>query len=183
MLLRNYAESIEKVEFWPGGVQLLLSGLAALPFCPLCCSYITRQLPLFNNRRCKIDPGFFIRPFTEISWLLIFISFIFLFFLSLVIQFFDKSDKRASKSIIELTAWFLFVMLYAYYGGAMTMFFAVEPSLPFKTIDEAMLANPPWNYSKWEWNFCQIKRKLSTLYKRHWKSRWSYCPIHWWRQE
>ena len=59
MLLRNYAESIEKVEFWPGGVQLLLSGLAALPFCPLCSSYITRQLPLFNNRRCKINPGFF----------------------------------------------------------------------------------------------------------------------------
>ena len=89
----------------------------------------------------KIDPGFFIRPFTEMSWLVIFIFFFFLFFLSLVIQFFDK---KASKSIIELTAWFLFVMLYAYYGGAMTMFFAVEPSLPFKTIDEAMLANPPW---------------------------------------
>ena len=48
------------MEFWPGGVQLLLSGLAALPFCPLCSSYITRQLPLFNNRRCKINPGFFL---------------------------------------------------------------------------------------------------------------------------
>ena len=38
-----------------------------------------------------------------------------------------------------------FVLLNAYYGGAMTMFFSSEISIPFTNIIEVINAHPTWN--------------------------------------
>ena len=55
-----------------------------------------------------------------------------------------KEYVTVSKTIIELTAWVFFTILYAYYGGALTMFFTTKQSLPFETIEDAMMAAPTW---------------------------------------
>ena len=55
-----------------------------------------------------------------------------------------------------MTAWYTFVILHAYYGGALTMFFAGEPTLPFKTIEDVMMKAP-------EWKIMMIKGTEETL--------------------
>lgn len=46
--------------------------------------------------------------------------------------------------IASTTAWFFFLLLNAYYGGALTMFFTSEVSIPFNTIYDVMKAYPEW---------------------------------------
>ena len=58
--------------------------------------------------------------------------------------FVGKKYETASKTVIELTAWLSFTILYAYYSGALTMFFTAKQSLPFETIEDAMKAAPTW---------------------------------------
>lgn len=90
------------------------------------------------------DPGLFLRPFSELSWLLIIVSFFIHFILLFLIHKLEDYDLRNSVIVIELVAWFLFILLYAYYGGALTMFFSVEPILPFETTEDVLLAMPDW---------------------------------------
>ena len=40
---------------------------------------------------------------------------------------------------------FFFVLINAYYGGALTMFFVSEISLPFQTIEDVLKLFPSWN--------------------------------------
>ena len=96
------------------------------------------------HKSTKIDPGLFLRPFTKLSWVLILLSFFVYFLLLLLFQFFEKSGKKVARAIIELGGLYLFVILYAYYGGALTMFFTVEPKLPFQTTEDALMAVPNW---------------------------------------
>ena len=49
-------------------------------------------------------------------------------------------------SIITTSGWFFFVLINAYYGGALTMFFVSEITLPFNTIRDALRAFPTWNF-------------------------------------
>ena len=44
-----------------------------------------------------------------------------------------------------LFSWYFFILLNAYYGGAMTMFFTSEATLPFETMRDVMRAYPDWN--------------------------------------
>ncbi len=37
-----------------------------------------------------------------------------------------------------LAAWLLFILVNAYYGGALTMFFSSSPTLPFETLRQVM---------------------------------------------
>ena len=43
------------------------------------------------------------------------------------------------------SSWYFFVLLNAFYGGAMTMFFTTEAELPFTTEREVIRAHPDWN--------------------------------------
>ena len=47
-------------------------------------------------------------------------------------------------NIITTAGWFFFVLINAYYGGALTMFFVSEITLPFNTIRDALKAFPGW---------------------------------------
>ncbi len=42
------------------------------------------------------------------------------------------------------TAWYFFVLLNAFYGGALTMFFTSKVSIPFDTVRDVMRAYPSW---------------------------------------
>ena len=51
----------------------------------------------------------------------------------------------STNSIIILSLWFFFVLIHAYYGGALTMFFANEIVPPFKNLRGVLQAFPKWN--------------------------------------
>ena len=55
-------------------------------------------------------------------------------------------DDMKANSIIEVSLWFFFVLINAYYGGALTMFFVSEPTLPFNTLRDVLKAFPSWNF-------------------------------------
>ena len=46
--------------------------------------------------------------------------------------------------IASFSSWTFFVLLNAYYGGALTMFFTSEANIPFTSIDDVMEAYPTW---------------------------------------
>ena len=46
--------------------------------------------------------------------------------------------------IASTTGWIFFVLLNAYYSGALTMFFTTEIRVPFNSIEEVMNAYPDW---------------------------------------
>ena len=46
--------------------------------------------------------------------------------------------------MIVLFSWYFFNLLNAYYGGAMTMFFTSEATLPFETMKDVIGAYPGW---------------------------------------
>ena len=56
----------------------------------------------------------------------------------------DYDDKSASKMTL-FSMWTFFVLINAYYGGAMTMFFVSEISLPFETLRDVLQEFPSWN--------------------------------------
>ena len=47
-------------------------------------------------------------------------------------------DAKPNPSITYFPGWFFFVLINAYYGGALTMFFVSEITLPFNTIRDAL---------------------------------------------
>ena len=52
----------------------------------------------------------------------------------------------SSYMITSFSSWTFFVLLNAYYGGALTMFFVSEPTLPFNTLRDVLKAFPSWNF-------------------------------------
>ena len=92
----------------------------------------------------KIDPGLFIRPFTGVSWMLIFFTFSVHYFLLSLVKHCAGINNKGFQAVVEWTGWSLFVVLHAYYGGAMVMFFSVDSGLPFDSINDVMIAAPKW---------------------------------------
>ncbi len=43
-----------------------------------------------------------------------------------------------------MVTWYFFVLVNAFYGGALVMFFASSVSLPFSTVREVIAAHPAW---------------------------------------
>ena len=93
----------------------------------------------------KIDPGLFIRPFTNATWLVILAMFLtqFILFILPPILMKNRSEKK-TEAAITLVAWFFFVVVHAYYGGALTSFFTAETKLPFETIEDVLTEVPDW---------------------------------------
>ena len=54
-------------------------------------------------------------------------------------------DDMKANSIIEVSLWFFFVLINAYYGGALTMFFVSEITVPFETLRDVLKVFPEWN--------------------------------------
>ena len=44
-----------------------------------------------------------------------------------------------------MSIWFLFVLINAFYGGALTMFFVAELKIPFNSLRDVLKIFPEWN--------------------------------------
>ena len=93
----------------------------------------------------EVDYVLYIRPFRVEAWKAIF-AVIFVGFLSFALtQFTAKSyGMRISSRIVMFFGWSFFLLINAYYGGALTMFFASEIALPFETMRDVLKATPSW---------------------------------------
>ncbi len=94
----------------------------------------------------KVDTALFTRPFTENSWQAItgmtcFIAVIILSPRFILTHF----EETTSFQIASTTSWYFFVLLNTFYGGALTMFFTNEVSIPFEDIKDVMRAYDEWN--------------------------------------
>ena len=67
------------------------------------------------------------------------------FLLVVPYMFINGYDDMTSSKISITCLWFFFVLVNAYYGGALTMFFVSEITLPFKTIRDVLQVFPSWN--------------------------------------
>ena len=45
-----------------------------------------------------------------------------------------------------MSIWFLFVLINAFYGGALTMFFVAELKIPFNSLRDVLKIFPEWNF-------------------------------------
>lgn len=104
-----------------------------------------RQILVLIPLPPEVDPGLFIRPFTDETWkgigIMIIIGLVMMVFPYLL---FRKYYSTTAFNIVITAGWFFFVLINAYYGGALTMFFVSEITLPFETIQDALKAFPTW---------------------------------------
>ena len=91
----------------------------------------------------NIDFGLFIRPLTASSWKGIVGVTLIMFSISLIIKS-EGFDEAIPHKIFTITTGLFFILLNAYYGGAMTMFFANDITLPFEKIRDVMRTYPEW---------------------------------------
>ena len=92
------------------------------------------------------DLGFFLRPFSDFSWVCLLSIVIFSIILILITLFiFKLDDNSISVKMISFTIWIMFTMIYAYYGGALTMFFITEDEVIFNNIKDVLKIFPEWN--------------------------------------
>ena len=106
----------------------------------------TATILCFIPKPPEVDSGLFIRPFTNSAWKTIgIVSSIGI--LVLIVPYFFIKDWENLKAyhIIELSLWSFFVLLNAYYGGALTMFFVSEITVPFETLRDVLKVFPEWN--------------------------------------
>ena len=60
--------------------------------------------------------------------------------------------------IIQVVTSLFYVILYAYYGGALVMFFTTKPKLPFKTIEDVLKSS--------EWKVLMLKGMESVIQEK-----------------
>ncbi len=54
-----------------------------------------------------------------------------------------STEQTTGNKLLYIVTMSYFVVLNAYYGGALTMFFTKSPSVPFETLRDVM-RNPSW---------------------------------------
>lgn len=97
--------------------------------------------------KSNFDPMLFLKPFQSSTWIMIAMTILaqfILFKLGSKVKKMDKKKMGCSKKLVELTIYFFFVLIHAYYGGALVMFFATEPEIPFNSLEDVLQNVPPW---------------------------------------
>ena len=102
-----------------------------------------RQIVLAMEPRWpEVDLGLFVRPFTDELWQFIGIGVVFIT-VSLAAMFAISGFKDTTGlQVARISAWMFFVVLEAYYEGALTMFFSSEFTVPFETQRDVIRAYP-----------------------------------------
>ena len=121
----------------------------------------------------ELDFGLFIRPFQDEAWLLILAS-IMMIVITIVVPYSLLSyyEQTESFKLASLFSWLFFLLINAYYGGALTMFFIGEITLPFNSIEDVMRSYPDWNLKYRVGNdiFWKVKAKAGDpLYSEFWE--------------
>ena len=91
----------------------------------------------------EVDFGLFIRPFRNDAWggigVVMSISLVIVMVPYAYLSYYEHTDGYM---ISSTSVWFFFLLVNAYYGGALTMFFTSEIGIPFNTIHDVMRAYP-----------------------------------------
>ncbi len=93
----------------------------------------------------RVDFGVFIRPFRMEAWNAL--AFIMLLDMSLLAIAYKSSvacNAKGGLQIVRLVSWLAFVVINAYFGGALTMFFTSEITLPFESLRDVLQRSPDW---------------------------------------
>ena len=120
-----------------------------------------------------LDFGLFIRPFQDDAWLLILAS-IMMIVLTVVVPYslISYYEHTESFKMASLFSWLFFLLINAYYGGALTMFFIGEETLLFNSIEDVMRSYPDWNLKYRAGNdiFWKVKaNEGDPLYSEFWE--------------
>jgi hypothetical protein len=79
---------------------------------------------IWTPKTKKNDFGFFFRPFTGESWIAIFsMTTVTTMVIAAVHYIMPSGKEKIGQSLLITTLWYFFILLNAFYGGAMTMFF------------------------------------------------------------
>ena len=89
-----------------------------------------------------IDITLFLRPFTPLAWAICVVVTILVLGSILLI---DQFGKFWSVRIVTICGWIFFVLVNAFYGGALTMFFSVSSVIPFQSVEEGLKDHSGWN--------------------------------------
>ena len=95
----------------------------------------------FSNAQ-MLDFALFLKPFTPQCWSLILPLAVFIFLFSSQWRRAKKEFEWRRLLMFSLSAFY--VVLYAFYGGALTMFFTSKAKIPFETVEDAALKYPQW---------------------------------------
>ena len=90
------------------------------------------------------DFKFFVRPFTNLTWLCLLLTIAIPIIAISCLNKFPFFHQKNAMKIISICCWIAFGIIYAYYGGALTMFFITEEIIPFNSLKEALSASPEW---------------------------------------
>ena len=108
---------------------------------------VVRPIQTIINRQTQpVDLTLFLRPFTKDSWAAV-CSTLAIVAIGLVLhQNYISSWFRSDLSfkITVLSAWILFILTNAFYGGALTMFLTSLFKLPFNNLHEGLILFPEW---------------------------------------
>ncbi len=99
----------------------------------------SRSILLLVPQRPKVDFTLFLRPFTAEAWeLIIAVSVVIILLVAVPQLFYPDYDSTNVKKVASTTAWSFFVLINAFYGGALTMFFTTEEKIPFQGIRDVL---------------------------------------------
>ena len=87
----------------------------------------------------KVDWLFYLRPFQGQSWIVVIITFLVFFTLRLI---YLKYSARSGRGISFL-GWLLYLVIFAYYSGAQTMFLSTQANISIKNLEDAV-KSPDW---------------------------------------
>ena len=96
---------------------------------------------LFKPVSVDMDWKFYYRPFENNLW----IGIVLIIVINGITYFTTyMNNSNCPKKIIGFSFWIFFTFAHAYYGGALTMFFITESEVPFKNLDDVIMAFPKW---------------------------------------
>ena len=108
-------------------------------------SVVDRSVCLVIPSSPDFDPGLLLRPFTSSVWICIFFLFITACcFVTISHNSVKWHENMTSNQIVMFSFWFSFVLVNMFYGGALTMFFVAEVSIPFNSVRDVLIKFPEW---------------------------------------
>ena len=123
-------------------------------------THFNYEIVAFKPKQPELDLLLFVRPFTSGVWKGILVVGLFILSIIATSNILLKSISfRDSKShlLVSLFGWYFFLLLNAYYGGALTMFLANEVTVPFSSVTDVIRAYP-------KWRLLMVKRKEQAEY-------------------